>query len=175
MEERDPGHPGALSVHHSAWLGMRIPPRRTGRLAAAAASPAGLDEHGRRRSTDAGWEPAAEREAAEVAMPTWPAAGQRPGSEAGAFLALPLIRRIECRSTPLTTDIPLDEPGLAEDRGAGLGAQRRAPEHSSCGVRRRWAPMPPPPKAAERDAAEIYARMAMEENTRRAYRAAMRA
>ena len=106
-------------------------------------------------------------------MPTWPRqamADQKPEPP-----ALPLIRRIECRSTPLTTDIPLDEPGLAEDRGAGLGAQRRAPEHSSCGVRRRWAPMPPPPKAAERDAAEIYARMAMEENTRRAYRAAVRA
>lgn len=93
----------------------------------------------------------------------------------------------------MTADITFDESGLAEDRGAGQGVaapsapalivRSPAPLGADATVVKTWfdeiveaeAPVLDGSLAAERDAAEVYARMAKAENTRRAYRAAVRA
>ena len=86
----------------------------------------------------------------------------------------------------MTADISLDEPGLPEDAGAASGAlivRLPAPIGQDAAAVKYWfdemveaeAPELDGSLAAERDAAEAYARMAKAENTRRAYRAAVRA
>ncbi len=89
-------------------------------------------------------------------------------------------------SGALTADIDLDPLGPPEDTGAAAGAlilPLPAPLGQDAAAVQNWfdemveaaAPALDGSLAAERDAALVYARMAKAENTRRAYRAAVRA
>ena len=86
----------------------------------------------------------------------------------------------------MTADISLDERGLPEEAEAASSAlilRRPPPLGQDAAAVKNWfdemveaeAPALDGSLAAERDAAEAYARMAKAENTRRAYRAAVRA
>lgn len=93
----------------------------------------------------------------------------------------------------MTADIAFGESGFAEDRDVGLGTPAQsatalivrmpAPLGADPAAVKNWfdgmveaePPLLDGSLAAERDAAEAYARMAKSENTRRAYRSAVRA